>query len=256
MFRTYKGLKTNPNMPTTQGITVRYTGEYKTTMAIVTLASSDRCSHCRKFSPKWNSVIGALPAEFQSYFNQPELRVLQKKVPTLKAVPQLIVRWYSLTVARRFLTPTSHHTVQIMDTKNNRMYDLEDTVLDVWRADADDSTTIKRIASAIEKHVDYTNSDHDDLVDFLTHLKLADISSQTKQVPVRQVELAIADPSTIMPRKESPKPAPLRKRGSKPIPVNKPYASFMDSSSILENSYVIGNEISYYGCDSICSVNV
>ena len=140
------------------------------------------------------------------------------------------------------------------------MYDLEDTILAVWRSEEDDRTTIKKIASAIEEHVDYSNSNHDDLVDFLPHLKLADISPKKKERQIRDYGSYEKKPSEIMPQINPVTPKPVRKPRNRPDSrtpsKNQHYASFMDSSSILENSYIIGNEISYYGCDSICSVNV
>ena len=77
-------------------------------MALITLASSERCRHCRNFEPAWNEVIGNLPREFKSYFRKPDLKELQKEVSGIEAVPELIVRHKKL-VARppnTFLTRT------------------------------------------------------------------------------------------------------------------------------------------------------
>ena len=143
---------------------------------------------------------------------------------------------------------------------------MEEDALDAWRNPEPGTDAIKNITGAIEEHVDYTDAAHDDIVDFITALKLANlkIGTPSRSTKTRTAVANATEESIIMPKIEErtlePQPAPEPQAEPQTEPRFEPpkgahYGAFMDSASIYENSYVVGNEISYYGCDTICSVN-
>ena len=127
------------------------------------------------------------------------------------------------------------------------MYGLEDDLLEEWRSAKGAGDAIQKITNVLSDHIDYAKPAHDDLADFATHLSLYSATkgpdSRGKLGSMTHTTNTACDNGYAIESHTATKKQPN-------------YGSFMDMDNIFETTYLVGDEISYYGCDCIGSVNV
>ena len=193
-------------------------------MAQIVLASSPRCGHCRDFQPKWDGVISALGSNYERYFSKPPIDEWADEVD---AVPQLIV-WFFLFMHATVDFSTHHITAQIRDTSGERMTDLEDDMLSGWRSASNPIDAIEGIKTSIDTYTSYEDDDKADIVDLLTHLDLyKPRASRFETIPEVNNSTNKYEPDRRF---------------------------YLDNT--LENQYMVGDSISFYGSDAIGSLNI
>jgi hypothetical protein len=116
----------------------------------------------------------------------------------------------------------------IRDTAGERMGELEEDMLNDWRGATTPMEAIESIKANIDAHVSYEDSKADDIVDLLTHLDLYNPK------PSRFITIPEVNNATN-------KYEPDRR-------------FYLDNT--LENQYMVGDSVSYYGSDTIGSLNL
>lgn len=118
---------------------------------------------------------------------------------------------------------------------------LEKGVLKGWRSAKNTEEAIDTISDIIGSNITWENESHSDLGDFATHLKLhstAKRRNRGKDFKLNPSDSEVSTPS-------------LKGRGTL-----SPLQKSLSLNSVLETSYVVGDEMSYYGSDSIGCINI